>query len=185
MHAKFVNGVVEGYSIPFPRVWLPSIGSGLQDDDGQEIMVGRYAESDGELAGTEWFPVVEVNNPIPPEYHVADGKTCEVQGDIAVLTYKFKPMSADQIERVLDGAVIAHLDRAARSRKWSTMAILLAQANSTNAAWRAEAASGQMLYDGCYAVFIQTVADMAAGRTPPTIAEFTASLPAITWPVEG
>lgn len=77
----------------------------------------------------------------------------------------------------------AHLDEVAKQRQYDSRNTIIAYANSTQAAWAAEANAFIAWRDGCLMQMFQLLAAVEAGERPaPTVPEFIGGLPEIAWP---
>lgn len=79
-------------------------------------------------------------------------------------------------------AIEAHVDATAKARAYGGAVLLASYVSSTIPQWQAEAVAFVAWRDAVWVSAYATLAAVQGGATPPTIEQFIAGLPPITWP---
>lgn len=113
-----------------------------------------------------------------PAGKLYDPKTDTLSDDPAYVP----PPAPVPTEVEFDAALTAHLDSTARARRYDNRITCALRAGYPGP-FQAEGQAFALWMDTCNAQAYQTLAAVQAGTAPvPTVAEFIASLPAMTWP---
>jgi hypothetical protein len=136
----------------------PSRGYWQTTDEPSDEVLKSYPE------GTEEVPLKP-----GPDYERQDGEWVYVAPVPSITDY--------------EDAIQAHVDAAARSKLFRDGVTLASYTASTNAQWAAEAQAFVAWRDQVWAyAYQELVRVQVGGRAQPSVAEFSAELPLISWP---
>jgi len=147
---------------------------------------GKAPVTDEELRQEGIYPILDV----PPEYdeqthHLVRNQTEEwrVTEYGVEVTYTIAPKAAADVKQRFSDAIQNMLDTAAQSRGYDSGTTIATYVNSTNPQWAAEAQAFVAWRDDVWAYAYSELEQVIAGeRDMPTISDFLAELPSITWP---
>lgn len=105
-----------------------------------------------------------------------------VPGGVAILPYVAPPTTEAEIIAVYDAALGVHFDSVAAQRNYNSRNTAALRAGYPGP-FQAEGLAFAQWMDNCNMQALQTLADVRAQtRIAPTIEEFIAELPSISWP---
>lgn len=147
---------------------------------------GKAPVTDEELMQEGIYPILDV----PPEYdeqthHLLRNQTEEwrVTEYGVEVTYTIAPKAAADVKQRFSDAIQNMLDTAAQSRGYDSAISISTYFNSGHPRWSAEAQSFVRWRDEVLDYsYVELDKVMSGERDMPTIADFLAELPAITWP---
>lgn len=180
MYAKIENGAV----VAFPYSYLQ-----LRIDNPRTSFLPEGQIQPADLAP---FGVLPVDEQPMPAYDPLQSRPVEflaVQGERVVRGWTLRPATPEEsaqavadLVAVYDDALSAHFDAVARQRNYSGRNTAALRAGYPGP-FQAEGIAFAQWMDSCNLIGYQLLADVQAGtRALPTVEEFIASLPPISWP---
>jgi len=147
---------------------------------------GKAPVTDEELMQEGIYPILDN----PPEHDEATQQLVRnpteewrVTDNGVVVTYTAVRRPADDVKQRFSAAIQDMLDTAAQSRRYDSGTTIATYVNSTNPQWAAEAQAFVAWRDAVWAYAYSELERVMRGeRDLPTVPDFLAELPVITWP---
>lgn len=117
-------------------------------------------------------------------YWNVQGVTQPLESDLLAESATWEPIyQMAQLKQNGSEAIEDLLNTTAKVKNYNDSISIASYSASTNAVWKAEADAFIAWRDAVWVSALQTFADVQAGTIPaPTLADFLAGLPTITWP---